>query len=179
MDAIEIYRHPGKYPRLQVLQHAIARAVMAVDEIEALVLIRAAYASDDGAFASLDEARQIHESIMARVVEGGLGTAGDSPAPPYANALSYPEPRDSLRSQQDPHGEETFIILHLHDSPYDTRVGFLLLRDTPRVRMLARRWPDDHAADGETEADYVSFERFMEERGQKLPRYTTAWIGDL
>jgi hypothetical protein len=65
MNAVEIYTNPGKYPRLSVLQHIIIRAAKALPEIEALALIRGAYVTDDGAFASLKEAKQIYAMIMA------------------------------------------------------------------------------------------------------------------
>ena len=66
VDAINIYISSK---RLSVQPHVIERAVRALSEhkrIEALALIRGAYTTDEGVFASLDEAKMILASIMAR-----------------------------------------------------------------------------------------------------------------
>jgi hypothetical protein len=68
--AIEIYAKAGP---LKVQPHVIERAVRALaehdDNVEALALIRGAYADDAGVFASLAEARLIFASIVGRGVE--------------------------------------------------------------------------------------------------------------
>lgn len=64
--ALEKYTNPDRYPDLRVPQHAIARAVRALPEVEALALIRAAYADDGGGWASLEDARTIYASIVRR-----------------------------------------------------------------------------------------------------------------
>lgn len=63
-DAIQIFNQRTRYSRLLVMQHVIIRAARALDKIEALALIRGAYVRDDGAHATLDEAKQIYASIM-------------------------------------------------------------------------------------------------------------------
>jgi hypothetical protein len=64
--AVEMYGDPKQFPNLLVAQHAIERAVRALDKIEAIALIRAAYHEDDGSFCGLAEARMIYASIVAR-----------------------------------------------------------------------------------------------------------------
>lgn len=64
--AIEIYGDPKRYPNVLIAQHAIERAVRALDKIEGIALIRAAYHGDDSSYCSLDQAKMIHTSIMAR-----------------------------------------------------------------------------------------------------------------
>jgi hypothetical protein len=66
-NAVDIFNDPGNHPRLSVLQHVVIRAIKALDGIdryiEGLALIRGSYASEDGAFASLAEAKEIYELI--------------------------------------------------------------------------------------------------------------------
>ena len=64
--ALAQYTTPSQHPYLSVPQHAIIRTVRALPELEALALIRAAYADDDGGWASLDDARLIHDCIMGQ-----------------------------------------------------------------------------------------------------------------
>lgn len=64
-SAIQIYCQPSTHPRLMVQQHVVIRAVQSLDRFEALALIRGAFAREDGAFASLDEAKEIYALIMA------------------------------------------------------------------------------------------------------------------
>ena len=70
-NAVEIYAKRSQYPRLLVMQHVIERAVRALarseNRIEALALIRGAYMTDDGAWASLKEAQSIYESMIRSV----------------------------------------------------------------------------------------------------------------
>lgn len=69
-NAIRIYQQPNKYPRLLIQQCVIKRAVRAFyahgQDIEALALIRGAYASGDGADAPLDEAKEIYAAMLIR-----------------------------------------------------------------------------------------------------------------
>ena len=61
MDAILRYKIGQP---IQVHQFVIERAVLNLDKIEALALIRGAYA--DGTYATLEEAELIYASILAR-----------------------------------------------------------------------------------------------------------------
>lgn len=65
MKTLDLYYHAGLC--LRVPQFVIKRAVLRLSRIEALALIRGAYQDESGAWASLEEAKQIHASILAEV----------------------------------------------------------------------------------------------------------------
>lgn len=67
---LEIYGDPAKYADLPVPQHVIERAVVNLDKIEAIALIRGSYRQGNGAFASLPEAKMIYADIMHRHTGG-------------------------------------------------------------------------------------------------------------
>lgn len=62
--AVDIFNNPGKYPRLNILQHVIIRAIRHLPKVEALALIRGSYQTEDGGFCSLGEAQEIYAMIM-------------------------------------------------------------------------------------------------------------------
>ena len=63
MNAVDLFMNVYQHPKLSVQQHVIIRAVKALPEVEALALIRGSYVTDDGAFASLAEAKEIYAMI--------------------------------------------------------------------------------------------------------------------
>lgn len=69
MNATEIY---VKSKRLWIQPHIIERAVRALGKdqyLEALALIRGAYADDEGAYAPLEEARTIFALTVEHSIE--------------------------------------------------------------------------------------------------------------
>ena len=70
IDAITIYQNPQLYPALSVPEHAIRKVVEVLASgnhtLAAISLIRAAYRTPDGTFASLGTAVEIFRGITGR-----------------------------------------------------------------------------------------------------------------